>query len=358
MATETQVWSNLPVPPGELLSETLEAMNLSQAELARRMGRPVQAINEIIRGSKEITPETAIQLERVVSVPAHIWLALEAEYQHTKARLQDRKHLETEADLPIAKFYRSLTRLGWLPKKRTRIEKVEQLLDFFGVGSLHNIPIAQAAAYRLSRTRSAQPEALAAWLRKAELDGRKIPTAPFSEQRLRKFLPELRDLTTTSPNVFEPRVKKALAECGITLVLLPHLPKTHAHGATRWLSPEKALVQLSLRGKWADIFWFSLFHELGHVLLHGRRQVYIEWSDGNQDQQELEADRFARDILIPPESYQVFLSKRDFSSGAVLNFAKEQGFHPGIVVGRLQHEGFLPHSQLNHLRTRLEWVKK
>lgn len=357
MAIEGQVRSDLPIPPGELLAETLEAMNLSQAELARRMGRPIQAINEIVRGTKEITPETAIQLERVLGVPAHIWLGLEAEYQHTKARLDDRKRLGAEANLPIVKLlYRPLARLGWLPKTRNRTKQVAHLLVFFGVGSLHKVPVAEPAAYRLSRTRRAQPEALAAWLRKGELEAQKIEAEPFNEKRLRDFVPELRRLTTKPPEMFEPYVKKALAECGVALVLLPHLPKAYAHGATRWLSPEKALVQLSLRGKWADIFWFSLFHELGHVLLHGRRQVYI--AGGEQDEYERGADRFASDQLISPDDYEAFLSKGDLSEAGVVAFAKEQGIHPGIVVGRLQHSGHLSHSRLNHLRTRFTWVKR
>ena len=97
MATENKIYSDLPIPPGEFLGETLEAMNLTQAELARRMDRPVQAVNEIVQGSKQITPETAIQLERVLGVPAHIWLGLESEFQHAKARREERKRLEEES---------------------------------------------------------------------------------------------------------------------------------------------------------------------------------------------------------------------------------------------------------------------
>src|SRR4030095_9444433 len=113
MATEPKVLSDLPIPPGELLTETLETLNLSQSELARRMDRPVQAINEIARGTKEITPETAIQLERVLGVPSHIWLGLETEYQHTKARLEDRKRLEEEVALTKKFPWSALVRLCW-----------------------------------------------------------------------------------------------------------------------------------------------------------------------------------------------------------------------------------------------------
>src|SRR6266853_371019 len=151
MATEAQIFSDLPVPPGELLAETLESVSLTQAELARRMGRPAQAINEIVRGTKEITAETAIQLERVVGVPAHIWLGLEAEYQHVKARREDRHRLQAEAKLAARFPCGAMRRLGWLKKVRDRVSQVEALLDFFGVSTLEAVGAAEAAAYRLSR---------------------------------------------------------------------------------------------------------------------------------------------------------------------------------------------------------------
>ena len=358
MATDKQVFSDLPVPPGELLAETIETVGLSQAELARRMGRPAQAINEIVRGTKEITAETAIQLERVLGVPAHIWLGLEAEYQHTKARRADRQRLQGEAKLAARFPCRAMTRLGWLKKTKDRVSELEALLDFFGVGTLGAIADAEGAAYRLSRSRPAQPEALAAWLRKGTLDAQRVKTEPFNEQRILDLLPELRSLTRASPDVFEPRVKRELAARGVALVLLQHLPKTRAHGATRWLTPEKVLVQLSLRGRWADIFWFTLFHELGHVLRHGRRDVFIEWVDDDQDDREREADAFATEALIPRPAYDAFLRRTPTpSAAAVVSFADQQRVAPGIVVGRLQHEGKLPHSDLNHLRARYEWVR-
>src|SRR5713226_5519343 len=96
MVTKTRAWPDIAIPPGELLEETLESLGMSQAELARRAGRPVQAINEIVRGTKEITPETALQFERVLGVPAHIWTRLEADYRYTKARLEDQARLKDE----------------------------------------------------------------------------------------------------------------------------------------------------------------------------------------------------------------------------------------------------------------------
>jgi HTH-type transcriptional regulator/antitoxin HigA len=359
MATEARIFSDLPVPPGELLTETLEALDLSQAELARRMDRPVQAINEIARGTKEITPETAIQLERVLGVPAHVWLGLETEYQHTKARLQDRKRLEIEAAFTANFPCDAMAQLGWIPKTRDLVERAGHLLSFFGVGSLRVVREAEAAAFRISRTREAQSEALAAWLRKGALEAQTVDTKPFREERLRSILPELRRLTTKSPAVFEPGVREALASAGVALVLLPHLPKTHANGAARWLSPEKALIQLTLRGKWADIFWFTLFHEVGHLLLHGRRDVFIELEEQDKDAREREADKFAGDVLIPPEEFKAFVRRHPRVSGAdVSAFARSQGISDGIVVGRLQFERVIRYADLNGLRTRLEWAER
>ena len=87
MATNSRVWPDIAIPPGETLAETLETLGLTQRGLARQMGRPVQAINEIINGKKAITAETALQLEQVLKTPAHVWLSLQAQYDLTKARL-------------------------------------------------------------------------------------------------------------------------------------------------------------------------------------------------------------------------------------------------------------------------------
>ena len=359
MATEAQVLSDLPIPPGELLAETLETANLTQADLARRMNRPAQAINEIVRGTKEITAETAIQLERVLGVPAHIWLGLEAEYQHTKARLEDRQRLRSEAKLAARFPCAMMRRLGWLKKSRDPVSQVEALLDFFGVSTLSAVVEAESAAYRLSRSHQAEPEALAAWLRKGALDAQRIKMEPFNEQRLRDLLPELRSLTKAKPEVFEPRVKSELAACGVALVLLPHLQKTYAHGATRWATPEKVIVQLSLRGSWADIFWFTLCHELGHVLRHGRRDVFIQWDKGEKDEREREADLFAAELLIPQVAYEAFLRRCPTRSAASIEaFASQQSIAPGIVVGRLKHDDKLSQAHLNHLRDRYIWTEE
>lgn len=353
-AAEPRVWPNIAIPPGEFLAETLESLGLTQAELARRAERPPQAINEIVRGTKEITPDTALQFERVLGVPAHIWTRLEADYRYIKARLEDQERLKQE--VPAAKCYpyAVIARHGWVKRTHHPLDQVRELLGFFGVASLHQVH-AHATAFRRSAKVAASPEALAAWLRQGEREGQEIATSAFSADRLRETLPEIRALTPQRPETFQARLTRLLADSGVAVVVIPELPRTGAHGATRWLRPEKALVQLSVRYRWADIFWFSLFHELGHLLLHRRRVVFIE-KNGDKSREEREADQFAMDRLIPPTAYADFVARGVHQSpSAVRAFAQQHGIAAGIVVGRLQHDRHVPHSHLNDLRSRFVW---
>ena len=357
MATSTRARPDIAIPPGELLAETLETLGLSQAELARRTRRPAQAINEIVRGTKEITPETALQLERVLGVPAHIWTRLEADYRHNKARLEDQARLKGELPLVSRYPYTALATRGWVRRTRDAFEQLEELLRFFGVVSLQQVPTIEAAAFRRSRKAHTSPEALASWLRQGEREGQGLTVAKFSAPKVRAALPELRSLTRQPPQEFEPRLRQLLSDAGVALVLVPHLPGTEAHGATRWLGAEKALVQMSIRYSWADVFWFSLFHEVGHLLLHDRSSVFIEGKDGDRQPLEREADRFAADELIPSALFQAFIERPDCRTQAgVVEFAQDIGIDPSVIVGRLQHEGHLPHSHFNNLRSRFAWT--
>lgn len=355
MATETRVWPDVAIPPSEFLTETLAALGLSQAELARRAGRPVQAINEIVRGTKEITPETALQLERVLGVPAHIWTRLEADYRHVKARLEDQARLKDEVAFAEGYPYATMAAHGWVARSRDPLVRVQELLKFFGVASLRHMPQAQFAAFRRSAKVDASAKALAAWLRQGEREAQRITTAVFKADHLRALLPELRGLAARPPEVFQPQIRHLLADGGVAFVVVPHLPKTGAHGATRWLGPDKALLQMSIRYSWDDIFWFSLFHELGHLLLHKREDVFIE-DDTGRGSREQEANKFAADALIPPKDYAAFIERGDYRSKAsVRTFARQHGVAASIVVGRLQHDGHIPHSHLNDLRVRFAW---
>ena len=359
MMTSSAIHSDLAIPPGEFLLEVAGDLGISQADLARRMGRPPQAINEIIKGEKMITSETALQLEQVLAVPAHIWTGLEAEYQLVKARHQDTTTVEQEVRVLDRFPYREMARFQWVEKTRDKRKQVQELRRFFGVASLHNLEGVKAysPAFRQAVKSQSSPESLAAWLRRGEAEARHIDTQPYNEQRLKTELANMRKFSNQAPKDFLPRLHTVLAQCGVGFVLQKHLPKTSVNGATFWLASDKAVLIMSLRGSWADIFWFSLFHEIGHILLHDRRHMFLEDAadDPQWKKQEHEADAFARDTLIPPTLYARFRAQRQLTTATIRAFANDLELAPGIVVGRLQHDKALAPHQQHGLRVRYQW---
>lgn len=336
---------------------------MSQVDLAQRMGRPIQAVNEIIKANKAVTPDTALQLGQVTGVPAHIWTGLEEEYRLTLARQQEREQLARETNLVDMELYRAMAKLGWVRRTRDDCEKVGELWRFFGVASLKNLKDVRvySPAFRLSTTAPASSYALAAWLRKGELEASDINVKPFDAKYLRATLPAIRELTMQPPEVWVPKVRDMLAACGVAFVLVPHLPKTYAQGATYWLSSTRVVVQMSIRCAWSDVFWFSLFHELGHVLLHGKRHIFIEGKKANPSpdpawqKQEDEANGFASSFLIPAAAYQSFTEFGSYTPDTVTAFSCKVGIDVGIVVGRLQNDGHIGYNQLNNLRHQYVW---
>ncbi|MCL5023938.1 MAG: HigA family addiction module antitoxin [Nitrospirae bacterium] len=344
------------VPPGETLQETLETVGMSQAELSERTGRPRKTINEIIKGKAAITPETALQLERVLGVPASFWNNLERNYQETLARLNEQKRLQRQigwlGKLPVA----LLVRNGWIKGYEDKIQQLQEVLNFFGVASPEQWESRWRGArvsYRKSTVFQSDPYAVASWLRMGELSAQKARCKSYDAGRFRNALNEIRKLTTRLPEVFQPEIIRLCAESGVAVVFLPELPRIRASGATWWVNPSKAVIQLSLRHKSDDQLWFSFFHEAGHILLHGKKEIFIEGD--SQNSKEEEANSFAADILIPPREYRKFIQTGRYSKVAIQSFASKVGIAPGIVVGRLQHDTRIHHSFCNDLKRRLEW---
>jgi HTH-type transcriptional regulator/antitoxin HigA len=354
------------VSPGETLKETLETIGMSQTDLAERTGRPKKTINEIIMGKAVITSETALQLERVLGIPASFWNNLERNYQERLARIREEDYLKKQAnwlkEFPLA----AMAKMDWLKKEDNPIKMLQALLNFFGVAGVNEwrgVWEKPQAAYRNSTAFQSNPAAVAAWLRMGEIEGQKIECRIFEPRSFRSALQQIRSLTNKSPEVFEPVMKELCAGSGVALVFIPELPGTRLYGATRWLKPSKALIQLSLRGKSDDHLWFTFFHEAGHILLHGKKEVFIEAQGyGRQETErvskEKEADLFAQEMLISKEAYNNFITVNDYSPDRILGFAEQIGIAPGIIVGRLQHDNIISFSQGNKLKKRFRFSEK
>ena len=345
------------VTPGEVLQDYLKSFEMTQAELSARTGLTKKTINEIIKGKAPITPETALRLERTLGRPAHFWNNLERQFQEDRTRIAEEKRLKTNLDwlnkVPVG----SLIKLGWIAKRGDKVSQLKELLGFFGVAS----PEQWAAvwqqyqvAYRQTNRFKTCAESVSAWLRQGDIESRQIDCAPFNIKLFQKVLDDIRSLTIEPPEIFKDRLVQLCASSGVVVVFVPELPKTGVYGATRW-SGEKAIIQLSLRYKSNDHLWFTFFHEAGHILKHGRKEIFIEGNGLNNEKEE-EADAFARDRLIPPNQYRRFIESWNGKSLAPIKaFAEKLNIAPGIVVGRLQHDKLLPNSHGNKLKVFYQW---
>ena len=348
-------------PPGETLLEILEDRGMSQAELAERTGRPKKTINEIIKGKAALTPETAIQLERVLGTPASFWNNREQNYRDWLARQEERKnlskHITWMRQFPVS----SMIKHGWITKFNNQIDQLIEILRFFAIASPDQWQNGnQMTAFRQSPTFAANPAAVSAWLRQGEIQFAQIQCAPYDEARFRQALQQIRGLTTQSPEGFVTQMTELCAQAGVAVIFVPEITGTRTCGATRWLTPTKAMIMLSLRYKTDDHLWFTFFHEAAHILLHGKREVFLEDDDEVSEDvraKEEEADRFASDFLIPPEAFRRFHPRgAHISHEDIIEFAQQLGIAPGIVVGRLQHDGIVPPHNFNQLKRRYRWV--
>lgn len=345
------------IHPGASLDEVLRALNMTQAELAKRTDRPIKTINEIVNGTAAITPETAIQFERALGVSASFWNNLEKNYQEMRARFVMKEKLKEE--YVIARQYplAFMMKRKWIKYSENIEEITEQLLTYFGVNSLKLVNKVQAIAYRNHKGKIDE-FGLQAWLRKGEIDSYQIETAAFNETKLKEVLNKIRSFTNKNPEAYLTELRQMLADCGIAVIFTPMIPKTYVCGSARWLSSNKALVQLSLRGSYADIMWFTLFHELGHVLLHGKKIRHIDFEGKRESSNiEAEADNFASEQLIPKKDYEELLTIDYKQSAAIKGYAERIGVSPGVVVGRLQHDGLIKYQELSNLREKYKFIE-
>jgi addiction module HigA family antidote len=347
--------------PGDTLRETLDAIGMSQSDLSRRTGLTPKTISGIINGKEPLSQQTALQLETVLGVPASLWNNLERQYQEYRARSVQAEQMRAQKGWLRRFPMRQLLEWAWVECCDDVAQQVLALLRFFGCASPEQCDTylqRAAVQYRTSAAFTADDYALSAWLRPGERVAQELSCGAYNADIFRQALQDARKLTTEAPQVFAPELQELCATAGVAVVFVHELPGIRASGAARWLTPDKALIQLNLRYKSNDQLWFSFFHEAGHVLLHGKLQVFVDRQDGEQNDLERGADRFARDTLIPARAYSSFVQRGKFTSSAVTAFAREQGIAPGIVVGRLQHEEHVEHSMLNNLKQRLIWVEK
>ncbi len=346
------------VAPGSVLAERLAAHGLSQAELARRCGRSPKLISDIIAGKASLEPETALQLERVLAVGAHIWLGMESDYRLHRTRLADDERIQDSVAW-VRRFPVKEMGKRRLIAVTTGKGSVSELLSFFGVASVSAWKDRYgkvAVAYRHSPSFESNRDAFAVWHRTVEVRAAKQECAEYDKKAFYESLMGIRQLTRTwSPGAL-PKSQALCNSAGVALAVVKPFSGMRLSGAAWWPSARNPVIALTARHKTDDQLWFSMFHEAAHILLHGKRRVFIDEPRGSDDAMEDEANRWAANFLIPQPMWRQFVGQEDLGCDAVRRFADDQGIPPGIVVGRLQHEKRVPwNSNLNSLKTKLRW---
>ena len=323
---------------------------MSQTDFAKRTDLTLKHINKVVKGGVGISPEVALAFERVTRIPARYWLQLDANYQSAKQRMNEVEDLKAHLELVDLFPYKELERRGVVPAVGGKVDRLRELLRFFGVANtaaLEEVSL-QPTMFRVSRAFEPSEAALASWLRLAELEAASVKTATFEAAACREALAEMRSLSALPGLQWLKPLQELAASVGIAIVILKELPKCRVNGATRWLSPEKAMVALSLRHRRNDIFWFTLFHELCHILRHSKKEIFIDVQHSNISRElEDEADAFASKTLIPPQDAALLSGLTTPTD--VESFASRLGVAPGIVVGRMQHDVLIPPNQWTHL---------
>jgi len=325
------------IPPGETLKELMESLEMSQKELSKRTGLTVQSLNRIIKGEQPITYDTANIFELVTNVPAKMWNSLEANYREQLAKIKELERLEENViwlkEIPV----NELKKRGMISASKDNAIILRDVLKFYGVGSVSGwkeIWDEPKITARRSVCFETRPGHASAWIRLGELQGQTIECKPYDKKKFEAAVKKIRTLTTLNSNEFIPKMIELCAEAGVALALVPEMKKVPWSGATKWLTPNKAMILLNLRGKGEDLFWFAFFHEAGHVFHDSKKDLYIN-DKSKDDPKEVAADLFASEILIPAKFKQQIISLK--SRNDVKRVANELEICSGIVVARFEH---------------------
>jgi addiction module HigA family antidote len=357
MSTTLKDELELLSPPGDTIAETLEHIKMSQVELAMRMGKTPSKINDLISGKEPITTNTALQLEKVLGIDAKFWLNREMLYREKLSRLEQEDFLEQCIEWTKKQPIKELRSYGYIKSEKPGTAMANECLHFYGVASPSQWESVYLTNYigtnfKKSEAYQSTLSAMAAWLRMGEIEMQKLNLGTYDKEAFKENLIVIRKLVRDHPEDFASQLQQLCALAGVGLVYTINIPKAPISGATRWIGGNP-LIQLTDRGKSNDLFWFTFFHEVGHIMLHGKKEVFIEeFSEYKPDiEKEHEADEYANKILLPEDILKDF--SEEPNEKTIRQVARKYMTHPAIVLGRLKHLGMVHHSFGHSLKFRV-----
>lgn len=347
--------SYIATPPGTTIKEQLAERSMTQKEFASRMGFSEKHISHLLSGDVHLTPDVAERLELVLGIPARFWNKLETIYQEKRVKVKRELEAEKEKKLVSMYPYNELAKLKILPLASKAVDKISNLCKFFEVSNLSFVQkedLTPIMCRKLSNNEKSTYTMLTL-AQYAKKQARNIEVEPFQSDKLKHSLQNIRNFTTHSTVDFVSQLFDIFKECGIALVFLPQISGSFLHGISFYdQNTKKIVIGITMRGKYADRFWFSLFHELAHVIL-GHIYVAVEIDD---DDKEVAADAMASEILIPHKELRKFKEQNDFSIASIKRFAGSIGTSEGIVIGRLQNDRCISYQMYNQYKIKFQDV--
>ncbi|NKA93505.1 ImmA/IrrE family metallo-endopeptidase [Ralstonia solanacearum] len=363
MRTEAEFAPMWAIPPGRTISDLMKSRGIASVHLAHSIDMSEDDFDSLLQGTYVLTAPIAARLEAELGASAGFWLRREEQYREQLTELTDGVDPDNDEyqawlkSLPL----KQMQELGWLEPTKDKREKLRRCLAFFDVPNLDvwrrtYSDVKGAAAFRTSATFAEDAVATAAWLRQGELQAERIECKKWNPTLFAEQLPKIRALTNIPhPSEFLPKLQQLCAEVGVAVVVVKAPKGCRASGATFFGDPDKAVLLLSVRYLSDDQFWFSFFHEAGHLVLHWDADLLIiETSDGPMSPQEDEANKFATEQLIPP-ALQARLPAASKSLKGIMKLAREAGVSYGIVVGQMQFRGLVSQKNYNKLKNRYKW---
>ncbi len=338
--------------PGYYINELVDDSGLSQQDFAKRLDTTPKNLSKLINGQQRLTPEMAAKLSKMLGTSIDYWLNLQNAYDSVLLEIDSTRNLEEEKailkDIGYS-YFRDNFGLPDLPRRLS--EQVTAVRSFLGVASLTVLTKSDLSISFRSSMDNVDKRTVAkanAMTQIAINLARKVDAPPFDKSKFELAVNGALKQTTNHGG-FYPLIYQSFLDSGVVLVVLPNLSGSKTNGATKKIG-SKIMLMVNDRRLYADSFWFTLFHEAGHIL---NDDLGISF-DQDSGEREERADRFAADVLIDPVKYSNFVDHGVFSLAAVISFAKEINRDPGIVLGRLQNDGLVRHDDhhLVSLRTR------
>ena len=353
------------IHPGKLLLSELTKRGMKQKELAIRTGMSEKHVSTIINGAKDMSASFAHKLDIALGDKSGTWARRQVDYDNAMAVLEEQNGI-TDCEISILKGMKDIVDyfldIGVMYNHCGNTEKVIQLRKILCVTSLSVIPqISYNAAYRaqIKTSTNIDPYILFGWQRLCEIQTDNIVVhKEFDSVQLKQHLPEIKkQMFEHSATKMIANLKTLFAGCGVAFDVVQHFRGAPVQGFIKETDAGRVILCVTIRGKNADRFWFSLFHEVGH-LLNGDLSVRFVDFDTVKTEMENKADVFARETLINPIHYKRLLASGNYNDLACIKrFAEREGVPHWIVIGRLHSDEWLDWSYFAHEVPSFEWKR-